>query len=171
MRSHSEHGRGPVTARAARPRTFPEALACALRGVAHAARTQRHFRAHLVLAAGALLAAVAARFSAVELGILVATIGLVLAAELLNTAVEMLTDLVVPGEDARAAAIKDVSAAAVLAASACAAAAGAWLFLPRLVGASPLLTRGLPAFVAAVFLAAFLAGTRRAAGSPGPPVV
>lgn len=149
--------------RASRPQSFPEAVACALRGIGHAARTQRHFRSHLLIAVAALVAAIEAGLTATELGVLAATIGLVLAAELVNTAVEMLTDLVAPRPDARAAAVKDASAGAVLVASLCAAAVGAFLFLPHVAGAPSVLTRGVAAILAALFLAAFLGGAVRPA--------
>jgi diacylglycerol kinase (ATP) len=136
-------------------------VACALRGISHAARTQPHFRAHLAIAAAAALAASEVDLSPAEMGVLVATIGLVLAAELMNTAVEMLTDSIYPRVDARAAAVKDVSAAAVLLASVCAAFVGVVLFLPHLVVVTHALTRGIPAILALILFAAFLAGALR----------
>lgn len=151
-----------MTAQPARPRSFPQALACAFRGLSFAARTQPHFRIHLLIAAGVLVAAVLSGFSTVELGVVAVTIGLVLAAELFNTSLELLTDIVHPKANAQAAAVKDVSAAAVLLASVCAAAVGAFLFLPHLLALSHALTQGLPVLLAALFFAAFLAGALRA---------
>ncbi len=137
-------------------------MACALRGLSLAGRTQPHFRVQLIIAAVMFVAAVAFGLTAVELGVLAVTIGLVLAAELFNTSIELLTDIVHPGADARAAAVKDVASAAVLLASACAAAVGAFLFLPHLFAASHALTRGLPVLLAVLFFAAFLWGGLRA---------
>ena len=151
-----------MTAKPARSRSFPQAVACAFRGLGLAARTQPHFRLHLMFAAALFLAAVASGLSALELGVLAVTVGLVLAAELVNTSLELLTDIVHPAPDARAAAVKDVSAAAVLSAAACAAAVGAFLFVPHLFAAARLLTQGLPTAVAVLFFAAFLAGALRA---------
>lgn len=143
------------------PRTFPQALASALRGIRFAAHTQRHLRAHLVIAVVLFLAAVWAGLNVVELAIVAATIGLVVAAELLNTAVEMLTDLLHPNPGPRAAAVKDVSAAAVLTAAVVAAAVGAFIFLPHFDLSAPALTRGLPILLALVCLAALCAGAVR----------
>jgi diacylglycerol kinase len=151
-----------VGGRPGRPRSFPEALACALRGALLAARTQPHLRIQLLLASGALLLAAWAGVSFVELAFLACAIGLVLAMELLNTAVEMLTDLLHPGVDHRAGAVKDTAAAAVLVASALAAAGGAFVFLPHVVVPTPLLLRGLPLLLAAGALGGFLAGAVRA---------
>lgn len=143
------------------PRTFPQALASALRGIRHAARTQRHFRAHLILAAVIFLTAAWVGLSVVEFAVVAVTVGLVLAAELLNTSVEMLTDQLHPHAGSVAAAVKDVSAAAVLTTAVLAAAVGALVFLPHLMSPIPAVTRGLPVILALVCLAALLAGASR----------
>lgn len=148
--------------RSSPPRSFPQAVASALRGIRHAGRTQRHFRAHLIIATAALLAAAWAGLSPVELALLATVIGLVLAAELLNTAVEMLTDLFHPHEGPRAALVKDVSAAAVLSASIIAAVVGAFVLLPHLGALSPPGSRVLAVILALVFVAALCAGFARA---------
>lgn len=141
----------------ARPRSLPASLTVAFRGLALATRTQPNVRTQLVIAAASLLAAWAAGFGAVPLGVLAATIGLVLAAELLNTAIEMLTDLLHPDDGSRAAAIKDISAAGVLITTMCAAAVGLFLFLPYW-GAGLAVMHGLALLLAAGCLAAFVAG-------------
>lgn len=152
--------------RPARHRSFLASLAVAWRGFALAARTQPNFRFQLIIAAGALIAARAAGFGAISLGVLAVTIGLVLAAELLNTAVEMLVDLLHPEAGPQAAAIKDISAAGVLVASVCAVSVGVLLFL-TFPGAAPAVVRGLPLLLAVAFLAAFLAGAMRFARRGG----
>lgn len=139
-------------------RTFPVALACALRGLRHAARTQRHFRAQLVIAAGALLFAAWASVPTVELALLAITVGLVLAAELLNTAVEMLTDLLHPDHGPAAAAVKDASAGAVLAAAVLALAVGLLVLLPRVIPLSPGAARGIPVALSILCLIVLVAG-------------
>jgi diacylglycerol kinase len=63
---------------------------------------------------------------------LVSAIALVWAAEALNTAVELLTDLVQPERHPLAGRAKDAAAAGVLLASIGAAVIGALVFLPRL---------------------------------------
>jgi diacylglycerol kinase len=146
---------------ASRPRSFREAVTCAFRGARLAARSERHFRAHLVIAVLALLAAAWAGLAAVELGALTLTIALVLVSELVNTAIEMLTDLLHPAEGERAAALKDVSAAAVLVSSGLAVVVGAMLFLPHLTASAPVLSRSIALILAAVLLAIFLLGAVR----------
>ncbi|HEV2283902.1 MAG TPA: diacylglycerol kinase family protein, partial [bacterium] len=105
------------TAGSGRIHSFPAAVAYAARGVRFAVRRQPNLRAHIAIAGLILLAGAAAGCSGVELALLAAAVGLVLSAELLNTSIELLTDLVCPDDDPRAAAVKDVSAAAVLVAS------------------------------------------------------
>ncbi len=137
------------------------ALACALRGLRHAARTQRHFRAQLVIAIGVLLFAAWASVSTMELALLAITVGLVLGAELLNTAVEMLTDFLHPDRGPAAAAVKDVSAGAVLAAAVLALAVGLLLLLPRIIPLSPAAARGIPVALSILCLLVLVVGAVR----------
>ena len=147
---------------ASRPRSFREAVTCALRGIRLAARSEKHFRAHLVIAALALLAAVWAGLTALEVGVLAVIIALVLVSELVNTAIEMLTDLLHPGEGQRAAAVKDVAAAAVLVTSGLAVVVGAALFLPHVIASPVGIPRVLALVLAGALLAVFLAGAKHA---------
>ena len=62
----------------------------------------------------------------------VLSIGLVVAAELFNTAIEGLTDMVSPGFDPRAGRVKDIAAAAVLVCAMAAAVVGLIVFVPKL---------------------------------------
>lgn len=117
---------------AARPRSFLAAVVCAARGVRFAARSHPNLRAQIAIAGLVFLAGAAAGLSGIELALLAAAAGLVLSAEFLNTSIELLTDLVSPNRDPRAAAVKDVSAAAVLVASGAAAAVAAFILLGRL---------------------------------------
>lgn len=142
-------------------RTFPQAVASALRGIRHAARTQRHLRAHLIIAAALFLIAAWMGLSAVEFAVLAVTVGLVLAAELLNTSVEMLTDQLHPNAGSMPAAVKDVSAAAVLTTAVLAAAVGGLVFLPHLISPVSAAVRWLPVILALACLAALLAGASR----------
>jgi diacylglycerol kinase (ATP) len=134
-------------------------VAYAWAGLRFAVRGQPNLRAHLAIAGVVLLGGAAAGLSGVELAVVAGTIGLVLAAELLNTSIELLTDLVSPGEDARAGAVKDVSAAAVLAASAAAAAAGAFIAAGHVWPRGPAAAR-IAAALGAACLAGFAAAVR-----------
>jgi undecaprenol kinase len=80
-----------------------------------------------VVVAGALL-----RLPPLGWAVVALAIGLVLAAELLNTALEAVVDLVSPDDHPLAKRAKDVAAAGVLAASLAALAAGAFVLLAAL---------------------------------------
>ncbi|MFQ6133645.1 MAG: diacylglycerol kinase, partial [Armatimonadota bacterium] len=113
-------------------KTVVESFAHALEGVIHAFRTQRHMRAHLVIIAVVMLAALFLRIEEWEILALFVSIALVLLTELFNTAVEMAVDLVTQRYHAWAKIIKDVAAGAVLVASANAILVGVVVFLrPR----------------------------------------
>jgi diacylglycerol kinase (ATP) len=94
---------------------FLMAFAFAFRGIYSALKTERNLRIHLV----AMCLAVAAGFylglSAVEWCLVIFAIGLVLAAELFNTAIERLGDEAAAGKQNKTiGSIKDISAGAVL---------------------------------------------------------
>jgi diacylglycerol kinase (ATP) len=94
--------------------------------------TQPNARIHLTLAAVALVLGILLRVSSAEMALLALTIGLVLALEAVNTALEAVVDLAQPEQHPLAAYAKDVAAGAVLLAALAALAVGALLFLPRL---------------------------------------
>lgn len=105
---------------------------CAGRGLAFAVRSQRNFRLHLAAAGAALAAGVGLRFSRMELALLTATVGVVLFAELFNTALESALNLVERRNHPVVAVAKDVAAGAVLVMCFVAAIVGLLLFGPRL---------------------------------------
>jgi diacylglycerol kinase-like protein len=89
-------------------------------------------------------------------------VAVVLGAELLNTAVEILTDLLHPDHGPAAAAVKDVSAAAVLISAGLAIAVGLLVLLPRVIELSPSAVRGIPLVLGVVCLVILAAGAVRA---------
>ena len=93
---------------------FLQSLTYAWSGLVMTFRTQRNARIHTIV--GFLVLAVAAflRLEWLQAGVLVLTIGAVLAAETINTTVEAIVDLLSPEWHQRAKVAKDTSAAAVL---------------------------------------------------------
>jgi diacylglycerol kinase len=73
------------------------------------------------------------KISSMEWIALVFAIGIVVAAEMLNTAIEKLTDMVSPEFSLKAKVVKDLAAGAVLMASLVAAVVGLIVFLPKLI--------------------------------------
>ena len=104
-----------------KPGSWLEGVNCAIEGILWAARTQRHMRYHLGAAIAVLLAALFYRVSALELILLSLAIIIVLFAELVNTALEVIVDMVSPDYHPLARRAKDVAAGSVLVASIAAA--------------------------------------------------
>jgi len=99
-------------------------------GFYYCLRTQRNFRIHLVIAILVLGFACFLKIEKIEILILFFTIILVLILEIINTAVETLIDLVVPDWTEKARIVKDVAAAAVLAAAIGSVIVGVIIFSP-----------------------------------------
>lgn len=103
----------------------------AFQGIGTCIRSERNIRIHLSVAALVVVCGLFFHISAVEWCICLALFGLVLALELVNTAVEATVDLVTEEKKPLAKTAKDTAAGAVLIAAIMAAAAGLIIFLPR----------------------------------------
>ncbi|MGG6270140.1 diacylglycerol kinase family protein [Leptolyngbya sp. AN03gr2] len=101
-------------------------------GVSYAFMTQRNFRIHVCLGSIAIGLGLLLKASVVELAVIGLTIGLVLAMELLNTAIESVVDLTVKQTYHELAKIaKDCAAAAVLVAAIAAVLVAGCILLPK----------------------------------------
>lgn len=116
----------------------PIGLRFALRGVAAAWRDQANLRIEAAIGVAALAATL---WLGVSLVPVLLACGLVLVAELLNTVIEAIVDLVSPDHHPLAARAKDVSAGAVLVAAVTAVAVGLVHLGPPLVDR---LSKGTP---------------------------
>lgn len=123
-----------------KPANWVAGINCAIEGILWTVRSQRHMRGHFIAAATVLLTALLLHVSALEFMLLAFAITLVLFAEVMNTAVEVVVDLVSPEFHPLAKRAKDVAAGAVLIASIGAAVMG-YLALSRHLFAP--LTEGL----------------------------
>lgn len=86
----------------------------AARGFCYCLRRERNFRIHLVAAAYAFALAFGLHLDRRQFALLALTAACVLAAEMINTAVEAAVDLISPERHPLAAAAKDAAAGAVL---------------------------------------------------------
>ena len=102
-------------------------------GLLHAFRVTHNFYIHTAIAVLVVTAAIWLQVSAVEAAILTLCIGMVSAAEVFNTAIEELVDLMHPQQDPRAGRVKDLAAGAVLICAIAAAVAGLFILLPPLL--------------------------------------
>ena len=80
-----------------------------------------------------ILAGIWLEVNKIEWLILLICIGMVLSAEIVNTAIENLVDLVSPDYNKKAGQVKDLAAGAVLVLSITAAVIGLLIFIPRLM--------------------------------------
>ncbi|MCK5857491.1 MAG: diacylglycerol kinase family protein [Bacteroidales bacterium] len=95
-------------------------------------RKQYNFYIHISLAIIAIALGFYFDINSNEFLWIITAIGLVLSAEIFNTAIEKLTDLVQPKHDPRAGIIKDLSAGAVLILAITALIIGLIIFIPYL---------------------------------------
>lgn len=96
----------------------------AIQGIVYALKTQRNMRLHAIAAAVVLVGALVLDVEPLGFVALIFAIGLVVVAELANTALEAVVDLAVETYDPMAKTAKDVAAGAVLVASIVAVAIG-----------------------------------------------
>ncbi len=112
-----------------RAKSFSYAFA----GVRHFFKTQHNAWIHAVACALTLICGVVCQLNATEWCIIIFCNAIVFTAEMLNTAIEWLTDLVSPEYNELAGKVKDVAAAAVLFSAIGAAIVGVIIFFPKLL--------------------------------------
>lgn len=86
----------------------------AIEGILHAAKTQRHVRYHYFTAAAVLLLSYILGVSRIEFLIIALSVIAVLLAEMFNTAIEAIVDILSPEHSEKARVAKDIAAGAVL---------------------------------------------------------
>lgn len=86
----------------------------AIAGILIAAREQQNMRIHVLAVLVVTLSGIFIGLDAIEWGVIALTYGLVLVAEMFNSAIENLIDLVSPERNPLAGKVKDIAAGAVL---------------------------------------------------------
>jgi diacylglycerol kinase (ATP) len=109
---------------------FIKSLNFAIEGILHAARTQRHIRYHLFASLMLLLICFILGINREEFIILTIMAMLVIFAEIVNSALEEVVNLVCPRKNEKARVIKDMAAGAVLVVSGVALLVGYFLLSP-----------------------------------------
>lgn len=104
-----------------------ESFNYAIAGLIHAIRTQKNMQIHLIAAIFVLIFSLLFDLSRVELSLVIIAISLVIFAELINTAVEIIIDILTQDYSFKARIAKNISAAAVV------IAAGNAIFIAYLV--------------------------------------
>ncbi len=126
---------GAPVGKAAQPfswRARGRSFVYAWRGIQYLFRGEHNARIHLCVAAAVLVAGILFRITATEWAVISLAIGLVLALEAVNSAVEALADHVSPDYAPLVGRAKDVAAGAVLLGVFGAVGAGIAIFAPKL---------------------------------------
>lgn len=106
----------------------------AFRGLMLAVKSQRNFRADLVIGAIVLILSAFLKFTSVEMAVLLLTIGAMLFAELINTVIEFIVDAYFGNKYSILAKMaKDTSAGAVLLTACICTLVGIVLFVPKIL--------------------------------------
>jgi diacylglycerol kinase (ATP) len=100
-----------------KPKNWVQRANVAIEGVIYAVKTQRHMRYHLFAALAALILGLGLNISRTEFILLCMAIVLVLATEMLNTAIEITVDMISEEYHPKAKNAKDIAAGVVLIAS------------------------------------------------------
>lgn len=95
-------------------RNIIESFNNAIKGIIHGFRTERNIKIHFIIALLVLIAAALANLSKIEVMLLFVAIAVVIAAELFNTALERIIDMIHPDYHPLAEAAKNMAAGAVL---------------------------------------------------------
>ena len=105
----------------------------AFRGIYIAGKSGVNIRIQLFIGLLVVIAGFVFEISKTEWLFATFAMGMVLSAEIFNTAIEKLVDLVSPDYNSEAGKIKDLAAGAVLLAAICAAIIGLIIFIPKIV--------------------------------------
>lgn len=109
----------------------------AISGIIQALKTEPNMKIHFIIAFLVLFASLLLNFSRVEMVILLLTVGMVITAEMINTALEKTIDLITDDYQPLAKLVKDVAAGAVLVTAVIAVVVAYLLFFDR-IGHYPL---------------------------------
>jgi diacylglycerol kinase (ATP) len=105
----------------------------AFSGIAYMFKTQHNSWIQATIAGIAFFLGFYLKISLTGWGIIILATGLVFTAELINTSIESLVDLISPEMNEKAGRIKDLAAGGVLLASISALVAGIMIFLPKIL--------------------------------------
>ncbi|MCW2972601.1 MAG: DgkA [Thermoleophilia bacterium] len=145
-------------------------------GVIHTLATQRNMRIHFVAAAAAMFACLGFGVTGIEMAIVIFAAAFVIAAEMLNTAIEAAVDVATTSFNPLAKVAKDVAAGAVLVATFNAVAVGYIVFAPKVGNPSRkllLAVRDAPVhitFIALVLTLLAVIGLKVVSGRSGTPL-
>ncbi|MFA5072810.1 MAG: diacylglycerol kinase [Nitrospirota bacterium] len=115
-----------------KPKTWFQSANLAIEGIIYSVKTQRHMRYHFYAALAALVFSLLLHISRDEFILLCMAIVLVLVCEMLNTAIEVIVDMIAADFHPKAKIAKDIAAGVVLVASVGAITLGYLILYPAL---------------------------------------
>ena len=105
----------------------------AFAGLISSLKTEQNMRIHILAVILVIIAGFVLKISLIEWCICITLCGMVIFAELINTAIETTVDIAMPEINEKAKLAKDISAAAVLVFAIGAAIVGLIIFLPKII--------------------------------------
>lgn len=105
----------------------------AFKGLLTLLKYEHNSRIHLLAALAVIAAGIVLKISLPEWCLIIIVIGLVFMAELLNTALEEMSDIIDPEWNEKIRKVKDYAAAAVLISSIVSAVVGGLIFIPKIL--------------------------------------
>ena len=112
---------------------FFESVGHAMDGIEYTVNHERNFKIEIIFAIVVTIASFLLKVSLIEWGILVLVIGIVLALEMINTAIERCVDLVTKDYKELAKYAKDVAAGSVFVMSIFSIIIGIIIFMPKII--------------------------------------
>lgn len=106
---------------------------CAMKGIINTVKEERNIKIHLLATILVIIAGIILKISLAEWIICIILFGLVISAEIMNTAIEATVDLVTRERHPLAGKAKDAAAGAVLVLAIVSAIIGAIIFVPKII--------------------------------------
>jgi diacylglycerol kinase len=106
---------------------------CAFKGIYYAVQTETHIRVHIIIAIIVCGAGFLFKISATEWALCLLCMGSVIGAELINTSIEKMIDLISPKYNELAGRAKDIAAGAVLVFAVISVLVGILVFVPKIL--------------------------------------
>ena len=100
-----------------KPKSWAQSANVAIEGIIYSVKTQRHMRYHMFVALAVLVLSLVLDISRIQFILLCVAIVLVLVTEMMNTAIEVVVDMIAKTYDPLAKIAKDIAAGVVLIAS------------------------------------------------------
>lgn len=105
----------------------------AFEGIKTVLKKEQNMKIHFIIMILVILVGILLDLEKIEWIICIILFGIVLTAELFNTAIEIVVDMIMPNKDERAKNAKDISAGAVLIVALSSAVVGILIFVPKLL--------------------------------------